>query len=355
MLFQSKDYNSQHAYGKFSSRTQVVNKEFRPPPIERDDLLPLSRIPRPTIVPRINPGTAFATGGTSAYIEQNMSAPQVEKYLTDSVKAGEIRPTFYAPISLPIDNSVLPDLETTLPPTSASAGFRFPRAGGRLDQQDLELEYKSVPISASAQRKFINVNAFDGREDLDLEYKNPQVSAIARANMLKRGLTPVDIEELDYNRPQVSATARENFTPTGITILDFDDFEYNNPQVSAIARSNMPKISTINNGMSSTEILFDTKIAGTQGGIATPTAMPIYDIESSGNGIGSNSVTDSRSITNVSYLVPKSNMVRAENTRDSVAPFYRKKQESISKQHSNHTKGFHRRAGIDIPQVVMKR
>jgi len=415
ILFQSRDYNSQHAYGKFSSRIQSVNKEFRPPMQDRDDFLPLSRIPRPVVIPRINPGGAFSNGN-SVFAQQNMTIPGVEKYLTDRVKEGEIRPTFFAPTSAPVDNSILPDLELKLPAVSASSGFKFPNAS----QADLatnrdnfmSLDYNRDQVSATAgQNNRFNVNAQDARENMELGYNRPQTSAVAGFKVRNvEGFTHIDFD-LEDNRPAVSVSAgtgshaysridnieHELFdnrpsvsavSGTGSHAYSRGDnanyeFDYNRPNVAATSgvaahsysRSdnidydldyNKPqtysntgfKMNPIYGEQTSVEQLFketDKFDLQKTGSRATPTVAPIYDMEDRQIQNGSLSVTDAKH--NVSYNVPKNTLFQTQNSIDGTSdtPFYREKPKSMSNHHGNFsTQGYIRRAGLDIPQNKIK-
>lgn len=128
VLAQSSDYNKT-VYGQ-SSHRDIVNAEFRPPiqsPYE--DFHALSRTPATihAIQPRINPGTANDTGGTNGFSARNERPSNIEANITDRLKdANGWRPTYYAPIENPEDNSVLPDLEIKLPPVSAQSGWNIP-------------------------------------------------------------------------------------------------------------------------------------------------------------------------------------------------------------------------------------
>ena len=358
VLFQSRDYNSQHAYGKFPKYTTFVNLEFRPPPIDRDDILPLSRIPRPVIMPRINPGSAFSSGG-STFSEQNMGISQVEKYLTDRVKPGEIRPTFFAPISMPEDNSILPDLETTLPSTSASAGFRFPSGGHTADlaadsRNDMSLQYKSKPVAASSRTTpLTSFNGFDARQNLEFDYNRPQIAVSAgKASKSLAGLTPVDLE-FEYNRPQVSATSREHFAAVGLTPVDIELFD-NRSSVSAGAGFNPKVISTLNNGMTSTDVLLEKKIEGGHRQISTPTHQAIYDQEDRGNSFSNaRVVTDAKAALSYNNVAPTNTTYQSKNLGERDV-FFRQKPGAIGAQHGIHTQGHVKRAGVDVAQVRLK-
>lgn len=361
VLFQSRDYNSQHAYGHYPkfNKGQFVNLEFRPPMQDRDDFLPLSRIPRPVVMPRINPGAAFSSGG-SAFSQQNMGLSQVGKFISDRVKAGEVRPTFFAPVSMPEDNSILPDLEVTLPAHSAGAGFLFPASANRnleLDQGNYKsLEYNRTPVSAIARSNApYTADGPDARANMEFDYNRAQVSASAgHRSQLQAGLTPVDLD-LDYNRPQVSVSARERFTVTpGLTPVDvLLDLEYNRPQVAAGAGYNTHAVydgqTSVDSLLRGNDEHLDYSSVGGQSG---SNVTPIYDMkqsESHGRGGVDRNMTDRKA--KFSYVVPANTYYEAPNTASSETPFYREKQRSIGKQHGSFsTQGHIRRAGIDQPQ-----
>lgn len=216
VLAQSRDYN-RTVYGQ-SSHRDIVNAEFRPPLLSPyEDLGPLSRVPATihAIIPHINPSTA-GHDGTSGYTAKNQRVNNIEKALTDRIKAGEWRATFYAPIDMPMDNSVLPDLEMKIPSVSAHAGWEIPvRINAPIKTPDLGDEKLNVPLQ-SGYRTDLRLNGNTGRENLELRHNRPQVSATAGMNnpVLIDAETRVDFD-LDYNRPQVSATAGIN-TPIQI-------------------------------------------------------------------------------------------------------------------------------------------
>jgi hypothetical protein len=230
VLYQNKNYNSQYAYGKHPTYTTYVNKEFRPPLLEQEDILPLSRIPRPVIVPRINPGTAFSSGN-SRFAEQNGNLPGIEKYLTDRVKQGQIMPTFFAPISMPEDNSVLPDLEVNVPLHERHAGTKFPSIGRFHDQgsstQIPDGYHRTTPEGISGQTPtfrsnipdYVHQGYVDGYGNHDLTYNLPVSDQPITAGYegYIESFTPIDLD-LEYNRPQVSAGAGYYTTVGGAPI-----------------------------------------------------------------------------------------------------------------------------------------
>ncbi len=111
-------------YGQSSHQEKIT--VFRPPlqsPYE--DFGPLNRLPTKVnaIVPRINPGTTNDAGGTNAFRVNNQTQQEVSKYISDRITTDSWQQTFFMPLDMPLDNSVLPNLQTTLPEYSASSGF----------------------------------------------------------------------------------------------------------------------------------------------------------------------------------------------------------------------------------------
>ena len=165
--------------------------------------------------------------------------------MTDRVTSGNWRPTFYCPIEIPQDNSVLPDLELTIPSVSGSAGFLYPTFDAPLQEVLLDHEQLLPQLDAGITTR-VRLDGTSGMEDLHLHHNRPQVSAHAGVNTPLKIDGPLEMEtrlDFDYNRPQVSAHAGMN-TPLKIdgplemeTKLDFD---YNRPQVSAHAGMNTP-------------------------------------------------------------------------------------------------------------------
>lgn len=209
ILAQSRDYNKT-VYGQ-SSHKDVVNANFRPPLISYyEDIGPLTRVPATihAIIPHINPGTADHGG----YATKNERNSDITSFLSDRVSGGQWRPTFYAPIEVPEDNSVLPDLEAKLPSISAHAGWEMKSYSEPAPAQRVELgeETLSTPIF-TRQTTDIKLDGPHGMENYTSSLNRPQVSATAGINnpVLIDGETPIDFD-LQHNRPQVSATAGMN-------------------------------------------------------------------------------------------------------------------------------------------------
>jgi hypothetical protein len=267
VLAQSRDYNKT-IYGQ-SSHRDVVNAEFRPPLISYyEDVGPLTRVPTKieTLVPRINPTTS-SQGGTSGYLAKNDRPSDIEKTLTDRVKRGEERPTFYAPYDIPQDNSVLPDLSNKLPSVSLTSGWTFDYRN-TLTPKEIELREKlsAIPLKPGLE----SILKITGKSDLEnYQAKNvlPRISGNSGMNIpifthppqietfefdrklpsisVDAGVnTPVHfsgdmegiIEELSYNRPQVSVDAGKStiFSSSNFE-TPVDELSYNRPQVSVDA------------------------------------------------------------------------------------------------------------------------
>ncbi len=214
ILVQSRDYNKTQ-YGQ-SSHKDNVNSEFRPPILSPyEDLGPITRIPCTihAIVPHINPGTAGHDGGTSSYASKNQRPSDIEGHLTDRLKDAGWRPTFYAPMDAPIDNSVLPDLEVTMPYISVQSGWNIPYNSGL---SGVEGVHQPIPLreqifspplmtgkTTSLQVDAPNMN----REGFELIDNLPNYSTDARMN------TPFEQTNFDenvtlrYTGPNVSGTS----------------------------------------------------------------------------------------------------------------------------------------------------
>ncbi len=245
ILAQSRDYN-RTVYGQ-SSHRDIVNAEFRPPLLSvYEDLGPLTRIPATihAIIPHINPSTAGHDGGTSSYTARNQRPSDIEGALTDRIKTKEWRPTFYAPMDIPADNSVLPDLEAKLPPISVHAGWNIPiYITPQLQEPNLGDIYPTIPLQAGHTTK-LRIDGPSGYEDYQTYDNRPAISASAGMDppvqITGPAIIPVETFELRNNRPQVSASAGMN-TPIQINAeTRVENLLYNRPQVSASAGMNTP-------------------------------------------------------------------------------------------------------------------
>lgn len=242
VLSQSRDYNKT-VYGQ-SSHKDIVNAVFRPPLLDPyEDIHPLTRIPATTqaIIPHINPSTAGHDAGTSSYTAKNQRPSDIEGALTDRIKAGEWRPTFFAPVENPRDNSVLPDLEAKLPSASVHAGWNFPIYISPQPSEDIELEEKlDVPLHTRPLPPItLGATQFDKHS---LHNKMPNYSVGAGGNVPININTEIPVEgyTLGNNRPEVSAGAGVNNPLEINSKVPEIELSLNRPQVSAGAGMNNP-------------------------------------------------------------------------------------------------------------------
>lgn len=265
VLFQSRDYNSQHAYGKYPTYDVVVNKAFRPPLITQEDILPLSRLPRPPIIPHVNPGTAYGGGGV--YQAQNSTAPpELSKFITDRVKSSAIRPTFFAPLYTPVDNSVLPELELTIPSISATAGFLYNT--NPLDNMNQNIDRVVVDhnnISAVSGNKFANNGMITESDISGIEYIDnlPNVSAIAGNKFNNNGMIAEgDVSGIEYFTPipEISAVAGTKYNSNGILQPSQKQLYESRPRISMTSG----KKERMHNKLESPNYEFAEKIEGNQ-------------------------------------------------------------------------------------------
>lgn len=218
ILAQSRDYN-QTVYG-ISSHKDTVNSEFRPPiqsPYE--DFGPITRIPCTihSIIPHINPGTAGHDGGTSSYSAKNQRPSDIEGALTDRIKDATWRPTFYAPMDAPIDNSVLPDLEVKIPNISIDAGWYSNYNSGLSDVKE---------ITQLKEKIFVKEDSGVCAGNFTMDAKNVWLENYQTKN----------------NKPNYSIGSGMN-TPiqqTNTSHLEGFVFDYNIPQISSTAGVNNP-------------------------------------------------------------------------------------------------------------------
>jgi hypothetical protein len=249
---------------------------------------------------------------------------------------------------MPEDNSVLPDLELTLPSVSASAGFNYPSFDAPHPDVTLDFERQN-PKMDSGYNVPVTFNGSTGKEDLEFDYNRPQISADAGMN------TPIYLKsfdgqetklEFDYNRPQVSASAGMN---TPIYLKSFDgqetklEFDYNRPQVSASAGMNTP---TQIDGYVNREYEFETKLDPVM--LTNPGSEEGYKERM----YGSNEVTRGalqEGNPNYSYIVPATQPIYRERNVLTHKPHFRQPLQPL--RHSVTSGGAIPRFGLDIPQI----
>jgi hypothetical protein len=361
VLYQSYDYNSQHAYGKRPTYDVVVNKEFRPPLIEQEDIMPLSRIPRPVIIPHINPGGAHPSGNNS-FADQNIDLQDVGRFLTNRVKEGQIEPTFFCPIDVPVDNSILPDLHTNMPSYSAGAGFKYPNIADvslNSDRDHLEPKYKQNHPERSSGLTPITFDApnASGRENFTLDYVNPQISATAGFTTLPEfysgdsGLTEIDLE---YNKPQTSAWAGLNsISSQSYAIMGSTpdlQLKYNRPGYSAGAGT----ITLASGTTAPVEYNLEKKLAGSTPSDAgrNMSHVTAWDHDRAGAHIDQNKVYTVR--PDVSYVIPSNTRYKDGNELKSAEPTFQHKVASLGNYQAQISQSSIPRAGISTPQLKLK-
>ena len=181
VLYQSKDWNKTN-YGKSSFR-QAVNHNFRPPLRTQEDIMPLSRLPRKPVIPRINPG------GEDTYKAQNMTPTGIDSYLEDRVVPGQMDSGFYVPRDSIYDYipTVMPDLQTKLP-THSAISFQesnFRPENFSLGENNLPVFLEDARPSTNGHAGFVGPYTVDGRnapyqsEDFVLVNNLPRHSADA--------------------------------------------------------------------------------------------------------------------------------------------------------------------------------
>lgn len=229
---------------------------------------------------------------------------------------------------MPADNSILPDLETNLPSTSASANFNFPTMSspGDSGRQDLELRYKQFHPSVIADVTPITLDARDARRDLDLRYNTPQISASAGTMSkmipaLVESFTPID--DFEYNNPQVSALASPTYrdvTPIVDDNLRFDD---KLPQVSATAgyQGRMEQVTPIDYSL-------ETKTEGSQPAFAYSKGVKIFDAPSTEMSTHGGVEKLGRRLDSYAYTVPTNTQFKSE--MNMVTPDFRTKATSLN-------------------------
>lgn len=201
VLSVSRDGNKQWTYG-VSSHKDVVNKAFRPPIIPLEEKVPLNRIPRGLVVPRINPGSSSYTAVVQPFCDS--------KPITEAVKSTSVRPTFYNPQSRPIDNSVLPDLQLKRENFSLTAGFS-PSMTIDAPLPDVTLEFTRLRPDENAGYEIpFKISAPDPKQNMELGENRPSYSVTSGVRMpfTRNGETKVpDMDDLQIKQPHVPVSA----------------------------------------------------------------------------------------------------------------------------------------------------
>lgn len=318
VLVQSRDYN-QSVYGK-SSHKDIVNAEFRPPLISPyEDLGPLTRIPATiySIIPHINPSTAGHDGGTSGYESKNQRPSDIEGNLTDRIGSKEWRPTFYAPMELPVDNSVLPDLEVKIPHISINAGWNIPYRSQQYTEYELgEAKYES-PIHTGTSTH-ITFDGPTGMENYETTRNLPQYSTSSGTNTNVQVDSEQKTPVLNRNLPKFSATSGSNTQVTIDSEATPVELDYVNPQVPVSAGYNIPV--SINSETKVDELL--TKLGSSEITVLNPGMEEGGYNDYQSRGIGNNYVRNNKPA--YSYQVPSQTQFKIQNEK-SHKPHFREK------------------------------
>lgn len=321
ILVQNRDYNRQIAYGK-SSHRDVVNLEFRPPLIDRDDVLPLSRIPRSTVVPRMNPGTANDSN-TNGFVMQNGSISELGGYLEDRIVDPGWMQSFCAPTELYsiTDNPpVLPDLECKMPSYSVSSGYQ-PIYFSEFEKKNVQLDFERInPKFNPGFQSSITNDGYNAAQDTIFEDSNlpsRSVSAGFTSDM-RIGQTPIDYE-FELNRPNVSVSSGYN---TDIR----------------------------NNNQSRSDIELHQRNVGGKNIIANPEYQFKQNRLNSENHNGK--IIQKK--PNYSYVVESNPIYKTENERTSQLAFQEKKP-ALTAQQGFNPQSYIPRSGIDSASVNLKK
>jgi hypothetical protein len=358
LRFQSRDYNK-FIYGQ-SSHKDIVNAAFRPPlRVPTQDDVPLSRLPRFLVTPRINPDLAAEF---PVFTQQNERPNEINSYLSDRVKSGIIGPTFYMPIDLPQDNSVLPDLESKIPQYSASSGIYMPL------QFDVPIYPEDISNKVIIDEGKINPMMFTG-------FEAPVVGYGSEVPLT------FDNDHLNNKLPSGSISSGMNTSFTSTDQLNREGFELEDKMPHASASSGINNVSgwgepdnrqiNLNNKMPSRSI---------SSGISLPDSygenieefdhiQPLIDskLPSDGNDYRINPETEYREINSrinpkriqrenpsYSYSVPKSynSMGLGRDERNEVK--YRGKQTAQSKYNGCENGVCRPKKTIETPAVVLR-
>ena len=241
-------------YGQRPNHTTVVNEEFRPPPEDLEDLLPISRSKRQVVFGRINPGGGYTKS-------QNTSLAQVDGWLKedDRVVEGSIAPTFESNITFfeperePLLAKVLPDysitagehhptkdeinppmhitLDESIPPVYVHAGFEAPfGAGTPFEVTDLKLERKQPELSVSSRGNTLPV--FTPRELPIYEYTLPQPGEVTVREAARALTFPKMERDLEPVGPSLETPLTAGF--------ESEYREFKAPKVKQVSESKLP-------------------------------------------------------------------------------------------------------------------
>lgn len=231
VLAVARDRN-QTQYGK-KSYTHVVNRAFRPPLIDRDDLVPLSRLPRPTTQYRNNPSINFQTLNPISY--------EGTRYVKQQRCADGIRPAFFHRLERIQPDAVF-ELEQRTPTVSVESNKSTPvflaNEGSDNPQiQKMESEWErrnKGPVQVHANAS-VPLQLNQQQNSRELFEHNPKVFANAGREFSLKETQHNETQVLERRNPQVFADAkREWFVSVNAEQPDIE-LELHNPSVFASA------------------------------------------------------------------------------------------------------------------------
>ena len=208
--------DNQTKYGTRPNHTLVVNKEFRPPVQDEEDIYPISRGKRPVVFGRINPGGGYVKA-------QNTSANQVDGWLKEDerVAEGSIAPTFESHVTF-FEPSREPLLAKVMPDYSVNARDYHQTKDEINPPMHITLDAKMPPVvlSAGLEVPFGAGTPFEVA-DLKLKRNHPELSIDAGSNTLQV-FTPRELPIYEYTLPRTE----EITAGRGSMALTFPTFEY---------------------------------------------------------------------------------------------------------------------------------
>ncbi|AHA46053.1 hypothetical protein ISTM_155 [Insectomime virus] len=250
-------------YGQ-KSYTFKVNKAFRPPLIDRDDLVPLSRLPRPTTQYRNNPSIPFQT--------MNPMSMEGRNYVKQQRCADNILPSFFHRVDQPQPDVVI-NLQQKLPSVSVetpkSFGLHLPTEGCtdpnirkigwevtlrnkkaveaksnpsfsigvQSQHNDVSLSEHNPKVFADAGRTFCLRNNNSSQQDISLQKRNPSVYADSKKEWFVHFNAEQPDIELDLHNPSVFANAGHSSMLRHTNTVEKDiSLERKNPLVFAHAK-----------------------------------------------------------------------------------------------------------------------
>lgn len=220
-------------YGQ-KSYTFKVNKAFRPPLIDRDDLVPLSRLPRPTTQYRNNPSIPFQT--------MNPMSVEGRNYVKQQRCADSILPSFFHRVDQPQPDVVI-NLQQKLPNVSVetpkSFGLYLPSEGctdPNVRKIGWEVTLRNKKAVEAKSNPSFGLGIQTQNQDISLEEHNPKVFVEAGKNFcLKENISSQKDIQLSKRNPSVFADSKKEWFVHFNAEQPTVELELHNPSVFADA------------------------------------------------------------------------------------------------------------------------